>query len=249
MDFCMTVVHRFTGAVVRRTIDPSRAIVAEHAHDWPMLSLYVMGGYRNVTEHGAHDIAEPSFVFYERGAVHRNEIGETGFEQIEIEFDPDWLGQLPREPVHLRIGGSGGAQARQLALACGTALNEKALRRAVRGLLSAEDNATPGWIGNVNAALRANPARRIGELAGESGISAAWIGPAYRRCTGQSIKETAARLRVERAARLLRESDRSLVDIAADTGFCDQSHMNRLFRRVLGRSPALVRQERLGFRR
>src|SRR6202000_1380385 len=128
--------------------------------------------------------------------------------------------------------------ARQPALAAGTILDEEHLRRAVHGMLSAtEDKGVPAWIGKVDAALRADPSRPIGDLAGEIGVSPAWTGPAYRRSTGQSIKETAARLRVERAARLLRESDGALADIAADAGFCDQSHMNRLFRRVLGRSP------------
>ena len=247
----MSIVHRFAGAVVRRTIDPSFATVAEHAHDWPMLSLYVMGGYRNVTECGAHDIAGPSFVFYGRGAAHGNAIGAAGFEQIEIEFDPDWLGAaaLPREPVLVRIGGTSGACARQLAIACGTVVTDQRLRHAMRTLLStAADEVVPGWLGKVDAALRADPSCRIGELAGEVGLSPAWIGPAYRQRTGHSIKETAARLRVERAARLLRESDGSLAAIATETGFCDQSHMNRLFRRVLGRSPVAVRQERLLFR-
>lgn len=248
----MSIVHRFAGAVVRRTIDPSHAVVAEHSHDWPMLSLYVMGGYRNVTECGAHDIAGPSFVFYGRGAAHRNDVGEAGFEQVEIEFDPDWLGapELPREPVWMRIGGCGGALARQLTIACGAMLDEDYLRRAMHGLLSAaEDDRVPAWIAKVDAALRADPSCRIGALAADVGVSPAWIGPAYRRGAGQSIKETAARLRVERAARLLRESDADLAGIAMQTCFCDQSHMNRLFRRVLGRSPLAVRQERAGFRR
>lgn len=248
----MPIVHRFTGAIVRRTIDPSRATVAEHAHDWPMLSLYVMGSYRNVTERGEHDIAGPSFVFYGRGAAHSNAVGEAGFEQIEVEFDPDWLASpaLPREAVLLRIGGGAGAHARQLAGACGAALDEEYLRQAMRRLLSAaEDRAAPAWIAKVDAALRADPCRRIGDLAGEVGVSPAWIGPAYRHCTGQLLKDTASRLRVERAARLLRESDRGLADIAMATGFCDQSHMNRLFRRVLGRPPTEIRRDRLAFRR
>jgi AraC family transcriptional regulator len=248
----MSIVHRFAGAVVRRTIDPSRARVAEHAHDWPTLSLYVMGDYRNVTEYGEHAVAGPSFVFYAKGAIHRNEIGVSGFEQLEVEFDPDWLGQsgLPREPVLLRIGGGSGARARQLVAACSTALPEEYLRDAMRGLLSAaEDARAPSWIGRVDAALRVDPSYRIGELARDVGVSPAWIGPAYRRWTGQSIKQTVARLRVEHAARLLRESDRSMSQIAREADFCDQSHMNRLFRRVLGRPPTTVRAERLGFRR
>ena len=110
----MSELLRFDGAVVRRIIDPSRAIVAEHAHDWPVLSLYVMGEYRNATERGERVIGGPSFVLYGRGARHRNTAGQSGFEQIEIEFDPAWLGTfaMPTDSVVLRIGGASGALAR-----------------------------------------------------------------------------------------------------------------------------------------
>lgn len=251
-SLAMSELHRFDGAVVRRIIDPSRAVVAEHAHDWPVLSLYVMGDYRNATERGEHAISGPSFVLYRRGAAHRNAIGERGFEQIEIEFDPAWLGRMPDQPVVMRIGGMCGALAHALAAACTTGLSAELLRRDARRLLIAARDETQhrnhAWVEKVDAALRADPRRRIGELAGDVGVSPAWIGPAYRRCSGESLKDTAARLRVERAAHLLRESDRTLADIAMDAGFCDQSHMNRAFRRVLARAPAAIRRERIGFR-
>jgi AraC-like DNA-binding protein len=46
----------------------------------------------------------------------------------------------------------------------------------------------------------------------------------------------------------LRETSQPYASIALESGFCDQSHMNRTFRRVLGRSPAAVRDDRWGFR-
>ena len=251
----MSVLRTFGGACVRRVIDPSRAAVAEHAHAWPMVSLYVMGEYRNVTECGAQEIAGPSMVFYRPGAAHRNVAGEAGFEQIEIEFDPAWLGgaSLPSSAVLLRIGGACGALARSLAGACATPLSETDLRASLRRLLAAAQYAPAGsvrgWVGDVSARLRADPCRRVGDLAHEIGRSPAWIGPAYRRSTGEGLQETAARIRVERAARLLRESDQGLAVIAAESGFCDQSHMNRTFLRVLGRSPTAVRRDRETFRR
>jgi transcriptional regulator GlxA family with amidase domain len=60
--------------------------------------------------------------------------------------------------------------------------------------------------------------------------------------------ETAARFRVERAARALRETDHACAYIAHEAGFCDQSHMNRTFRRLLGRAPSEVRADRTAFR-
>jgi AraC-like DNA-binding protein len=251
----MSVLLDFGGVRVRRVLDPSGAVVAEHAHDWPMISLYVMGGYRNITDCGEREIAGPSMVFYRPGAAHRNVAGETGFEQMEIEFDPSWLGPsaLPPEEVLTRVGGMCGALARSLAVQCDAGLSAAELRTSIRRLLTiARLQPSPrvgGWTDSVTTRLRADPGRRIAEVAREVGRSPAWIGPAYRRLTGEGLQELAARLRVERAARLLRESDESLCAIAVETGFSDQSHMNRTFRRVLGRLPTAVRKDRQFFRR
>ncbi|MGH8327745.1 MAG: helix-turn-helix domain-containing protein [Steroidobacteraceae bacterium] len=86
-------------------------------------------------------------------------------------------------------------------------------------------------------------------LANEVGRHPSWLGAAYRLTQGERIQETAGRIRVARAARLLRETDESLAGVASDAGFCDQSHMNRTFRRVLGRTPSAVRRERCDLRR
>lgn len=250
----MPVLHKFGGACVSRIIDPSRAVVAEHAHAWPMISLYVMGEYRNVTEHGERNIAGPSMVFYRPGVAHRNVVGETGFEQIEVEFDPAWLGvcALPSEELVLRVGGACGALARAIASACRARLSEVEFRDSIRRLLSIAHRQPAAqigaWVGDITDRLRADPCRRIGDLAHEVGRSPAWIGPAYRRSSGEGLQETAARFRVERAARLLRESDQSLSAVAAEAGFCDQSHMNRTFGRMLGRSPTAIRKDREAFR-
>jgi len=251
----MSVLHQFSGACVRRVIDPSRTVVAEHAHEWPMISLYVLGAYRNVTERGEHEIAGPSMVFYGAQVAHRNVVGEMGFEQIEIEFDPQWLGAsaLPSKELLLRVGGACGAQARAIAAACTARLAETDLRNSIRRLFSIalRESGTPrgsAWAGDVTARLRADPGRPIGDLAREVGRSPAWIGPAYRHSNGESLQQAAARFRVERAARLLRESDWSFADIAAEAGFCDQSHMNRTLRRLLGRSPTAIRADREAFR-
>lgn len=250
----MSMLQQFTGATVRRVIDPGRAVIREHAHDWPLVSLYVQGSYRNVTECGERIIAGPSMVFYRPGVAHQNVVGEAGFEQIEIEFDPQWLGSsaMPLERVLLCVGGACGALSRSIARACNGPLSEEHFLNLVRRLLLTADQAPKhderSWPGDVAALLRADPSRSIESVARELGRSPAWIGPAYRRLTGERPQETAARFRVERATQLLRESDDSLVEVATVAGFCDQSHMNRSFRRVLGRLPTSVRRDRDNFR-
>lgn len=132
------MLQSFSGATVKRVVDRSRSCVPEHAHDWPVLSVFVIGSFLNETEIGPRLIGAPSAIFYRAGAAHRNTVGPEGFEQIEIEFDPAWLGEA----------------------------------------------SLPG----------------------------------------------------------------TCISIALESGFCDQSHMNRTFRRVLGRSPLEVREDRHAFR-
>jgi AraC family transcriptional regulator len=249
------VLRSLSGARIRRVIDRSRTCVPEHAHDWPVLSLFVIGSYLNETETGEKFICGPSAVFYRAGAVHRNTIAAVGFEQIEIEFDPSWLGRqfLPHLPVLRWLGGAVGREARSLARACQTEVTEghfrAALQRFLAGTPRAAERDSASWIGTIIGHLREDTTLTVSDLATAVHRHPSWVGSAYRYATGEGVQETAARLRVERATCLLRETAESFSSIALEAGFCDQSHMNRTFRRVLGRSPAVVREERREFRR
>ena len=248
------MLRSFSGASVRRVIDPSHSCVPEHAHAWPVLSLFVMGSYLNETEIGEKFISGPSAVFYRAGAAHRNTVAGVGFEQIEIEFDPAWLGRrlLPAMPVMQWIGGSAAREASDLARACEGELSEKGLRAALQRFLAGAgrqpEREPASWIGTLTRRLREDTTLRISHLAREAGRHPSWVGSAYKHATGEGLQQTAARFRVERATRLLRETGLPYASIALEAGFCDQSHMNRTFRRMLGRSPAAIREERRDFR-
>jgi AraC family transcriptional regulator len=248
------VQQNFSGASVRRVIDRSHTRVPEHAHAWPVLSLFVMGSYLNETEIGEELISGPSAVFYRAGAAHRNTTAAVGFEQIEVEFDPSWLGRgwLPTVPVMRWIGGQAGGEARSLAHACDGELSELRLRAALQRFLagaSRQPERRPvSWIGTITRRLGENTTLKINDLAKEVGRHPSWVGAVYKSVTGEGLQETAARFRLEHATHLLRETARTYASIALEAGFCDQSHMNRTFRRLLGRSPAAVREDQRDFR-
>jgi AraC family transcriptional regulator len=248
------MLRRFSGATVRRVIDRSDARVPEHAHDWPVLSIFILGCYLNETELGETLIAGPSVILYQAGAAHRNIIGAVGFEQIEIEFDAAWLGRalMPATPVSRWLGGYVSAEARGLARLCVGEADEEgfraALRRFVQSANSQAAREAPSWVHVIHRHLRDDPTMAVTDLARELGRHPSWLGTAYRNATGEGLTETAARFRVERAARSLRETNHTCAYIAHEAGFCDQSHMNRTFRRLLGRRPSEVRHDRTAFR-
>jgi AraC family transcriptional regulator len=245
----MSTLHESNGVVVRRVVDLSDARVPEHAHDWPVLSIFVLGGYLNQTELGRRLIDGPSAILYRAGSAHCNAALSLGFEQIEIEFDPDWLGctLVPGAPVSHWIGGHAGFTARSLAQYCSGAISAADIRAAMCRFMSAvrgvnEPTRAP-WVDVVSQHLREDTSLKVHELAGRMQRHPSWLGFAYRQATGEGLLEAAARFRIESASRLLRETDQCYARVALEAGFCDQSHMNRTFRRILGRLPTAVRRD------
>jgi len=83
----------------------------------------------------------------------------------------------------------------------------------------------------------------IEQIARQLGVHPVWLARAYRRVVGEGMQDTMRRKRVERALMLLRDSDWPPAQIAAEVGFCDQSHMIRCFHAVLGRTPGKAQQQ------
>jgi AraC family transcriptional regulator len=80
-------------------------------------------------------------------------------------------------------------------------------------------------------------------LAGEVGLSPAHFARAFKQTIGRAPHEYLLYLRLERARRLLELPGAMLSDIAQRTGFADQAHFTRLFKRAYGITPgALLRQ-------
>ena len=93
----------------------------------------------------------------------------------------------------------------------------------------------------IDAALDAR--LTIETLAREVGLSPAHFARAFRESLGRPPHQYLLALRLERARRLLETTKASLSDIAQRTGFADQAHFTRLFKRAFGVTPgALVRR-------
>lgn len=83
------------------------------------------------------------------------------------------------------------------------------------------------------------------ELASVARLNSSHFGRAFRNSFGEPPHEYVIRRRVERAQGLMLATDASLSEIALDCGLADQSHLTRLFRRVVGESPRAWRRARI----
>jgi AraC family transcriptional regulator len=82
------------------------------------------------------------------------------------------------------------------------------------------------------------------DLADIARLSTFHFAVAFRNSVGESPRGHIIRRRVERAQGLMLSTDNSLSDIAAECGMADQAHLTRLFRRLVGQSPAAWRRAR-----
>ena len=81
-------------------------------------------------------------------------------------------------------------------------------------------------------------------LAEMAGMSVHHFARAFRQSVGMPPHGYVVHRRVERAQQLLGATDLPLSEIALVTGFSDQSHFARHFRRLTGISPSVARRER-----
>jgi AraC family transcriptional regulator len=81
------------------------------------------------------------------------------------------------------------------------------------------------------------------DLASAVGLGVSQFARRFRARTGCPPHQYLVRLRVERAARLLRAGSMPIAQVAAACGFSHQEHLTRVIRSHLGTTPAALRRE------
>lgn len=108
--------------------------------------------------------------------------------------------------------------------------------------------------GNENASLHPalskamliilnDPARDITltEIAKTCGIAPAYFSHIFHKNTGKTFKKWVADIRLDRACRLLEDSDLCVLDICYECGFHTASHFGKIFRQKTGMTPRQYR--------
>lgn len=80
-------------------------------------------------------------------------------------------------------------------------------------------------------------------VAAEVGVSPSHLHRIFRAETGSTLVNRVQRLRLEAAAKCLRETDQTVLAIAQEVGFTSQSHLTRLFTRHFGCAPGRYREQ------
>jgi AraC family transcriptional regulator len=245
------------GAIFTDICHTSPRKLPKHSHELPFFGLLVAGSYGERYRHQETQFRPFTIMFRPAGIPHQDEIGPDGVKFFEIELRPSWSQRLDECSATLNDAHEDcvGGEVLWLGMKLYRELHSDATDElAVEGLLTEllasvacmsreQVRERPAWLDRVVDKIAAEYVERLtlDELSGEAGVHPVHLSRVFRRWKGQGIGEYVHRLRIRAACEQMLRPETPIADIGVATGFADQSHFTRTFRRLTGMSPARFR--------
>ncbi|HEX2451529.1 MAG TPA: AraC family transcriptional regulator [Gemmatimonadales bacterium] len=253
--------RRVTDLVLAETQYPAGAVVPMHAHESPLLCFVVRGAFQEESRGHRRTLGRGSVLFHPRDEPHAHRFDVPRTRCFSVVLGPCWLGEVsPVEGTRLS-GPSDHSRGRLPWL--GRQLHEEFGRGEQASLLVLEgllltvlgeltrrnqrpDSGRAAWVNRARELVEAQLRQpfRLTRLAAQLGVHPAHLSRTFRHAFGESLSAYVLRRRVELAAAALADPDVPLAQVALETGFADQSHLCRSFRRVTGLTPGAWRHRR-----
>ena len=85
----------------------------------------------------------------------------------------------------------------------------------------------------------------MAKLAERVNLSRVYFSQLFKKETGMNLTDYLISYRVEKAAELLKRSNKMVYEVAAEVGIPDQHYFNRLFKNLKGMTPAKFREQNI----
>jgi len=254
--------RQVAGLTLAETRYAPGAVVAPHAHDTPLIAS-VTGGAMTEERGRRSLLCEPGSMIYQPpDEPHGHRFQRTGGSCFILQFGDPWvrrMGELevlkPSVPLDLRRSRGnwilGRIQEEFTAADAAAELAIEGLAVVLLGELQragerGREGARPGWLIRaleiLHASLDETPP--LAEIAARVGVHPVHLSRTFRRFHGCTMGAYLRGLRVQRAAEALRSTQRPISAIALEAGFSDQAHFSRVFKQLMGETPARYRAVR-----
>jgi AraC family transcriptional regulator len=247
------------GLHVVESVHPPDQSIPWHSHQWPYFTFVLRGAYTEQCPGRAFDIGEGDVVLHGTGESHADRMHRTDSHLLNLEFTQPWIDRVAASGgcLDARITAKGG-----YLLQLGARLHRELWREdrlaalcieAIALELVAEISRTrspgpsrPRWLERSLEYLQAHfrEVLTLAQVAAAAEVHQVHLARDFRRRQGMTVGDYIRTLRIDWACRELVATERPIVEIAIDAGFCDHSHMTRVFRRHTGLTPTEFRAQR-----
>lgn len=233
--------------------------IPSHFHEWSCVSVLLEGRFEQRFPGKWCDCPPGVVLAKPPGERHEDRWSDGWSRHLIIEIDPERHNDLgasrssAEEIVH--VGGIGAETIAREAwreLTAPDSMTPVALeglalqllarvQRGVRALVS--PGSAPSWLAQATDFLHENfrSSFRLADVAAAAGVHPDHLSRVFSSVHRLTVGEYVRRLRVDAAAIRLVTSGDSISTIAFATGFADQSHLTRVFKRVVGLTPGRYR--------
>jgi AraC family transcriptional regulator len=247
------------GLVLTETFRPPGLVLPPHFHEHANIALTIEGSFTETVGREPYDVNPSSVIFRPAGEKHSNRYGTTAARCLIIEVGAQRLAEI-REATRIldRASYVAGGLISNLALrilrefrtldAVGPlsieALTLEMLVQATR-LDVVRDRKPPRWLQQAREVIHEQflESPSLSSIAELVGVHAAHLAKMFRRNYGCTVGGYVRMLRLDHAAKLLGQFDKSLSTIAFVAGFYDQSHFTHLFKLRFGITPGDFRAD------
>lgn len=244
-------------AVLSESIYKTKLCLPEHSHELAFFTLIIKGSYSERFGSRCLDYSPMTVLWRGAETSHKDSINATSSQFFFVEVEHKALSALAQYekniPQHL-VDQKGPltwlASRLRLEIMGGQGcipLIAEGITLEMLGRLgqkkAAVDSRPPRWLLRVVDRLNSEFADNISseDLAVEAQVHPVHLASVFRRFYHETIGEYVQKRRVAHASKLLLDREMPLVDIAYSTGFSDQSHFTRVFKRVTGITPGAFR--------
>ena len=250
--------HRVASFALSERFYPPRFETPKHSHKNALFCFVIQGNYTEMYGGRTRECKTSTLLFHPPEEMHAEHFHDAGGHSFIIEIEPLWLERL-REHRALPEPSAGVkwgitellarrlykefVQPDQVSDLIIEGLMFELVGETVRGCPVVEANHPPRWLIQARELLHEHFAEslKLDDMAQVVGVHPVHLAQAFHKSYACTIGDYVRRLRIERACHELATSETPIVDIALATGFCDQSHFTRTFKKVMGIAPSQYR--------
>ncbi len=250
--------RRVGGLLLAETRYEPYARLSRHAHPHARFTLVLSGGFTETRRSGHATCTRSTLIFREPDDPHGAATAGSGAKCLVVDCDGDWIARVRAEGAVLDGSADfrGGLLVHLAQRLHGEFLMRDEVSRlaidslvlgmfaeASRRALPAAPRAVPRWLEQARDLLHAHFAEpmTLAEIATTVGVHPVHLARSFRTCYHCTVADYVRQLRIDFACREITTSSAPLSEVALRAGFCDQSHLSRLFKSRVGVTPAEYR--------